>query len=247
MTYEGTNMDRCNTDLEINNKTNNKKEKHTMNELEMKQTGTTLIEQSNSFQVITEQDYKNATEICKDIKIKIKQVEEYWKPLKEEAAKHHKSICAKEKELLSPYTTAEAGIKNKMVAWQRQKMEEERILKEEQERFKREEEARILALAVEAAEAGEEEHSEALVELAQEQKNLQFEAPKQVKVSGTAVKTIWKARVTNPDLVPVMSGSIVIRPIDTTALNKIATMVKGKSDIPGVEFYEDINISISRG
>lgn len=137
-----------------------------MDELEMKQTGTQLIEQSKGFTVSTEQDYKNAVEICKDIKIRIKQVEEYWKDLKDKAYKAWKDICAKEKELLKPYTNAEADIKGKMTAWQRQKLEEERLLREEQERYRKEEEARLLALAVEAEEEGKGEHSEYLVEQA---------------------------------------------------------------------------------
>lgn len=218
-----------------------------MNEQEIAKTGTELIAQSKTFVVKTEQDYKNATEVCKDIKIRIKAVEDYWKPLKEQATAQHKAIVAKEKELLSPFTSAETEIKNKMVAWQRAKMEEERLFREEQERYRKEEEARLLALAVKAEAEGKEEHSDFLVEQAQEIHVAIFEQPKQVKVSGTAVKTVWKAKVINPDIVPVIANGIVIRQIDTAALNKIATMVKGKSNIPGVEFYEDINISVSRG
>lgn len=218
-----------------------------MNEEKMKNIGTQLIEKSKVFAVKTEQDYRNAAEVCKDIKVRIKQVEEYWKPLKEAAAKQHKSICAKEKELLEPYTTAESSIKNKMVAWQRARMEEERLLREEQERYRKEEEARLLELAVEAADEGKEEHSDFLVERAQEIHVTKFEQPKQVKVTGSVVKTVWKARVINEELVPVMANGVIIRKIDESALNKIAAMIKGKSNIQGVEFYEDINISVSRG
>jgi hypothetical protein len=63
-----------------------------MNELEQKQQGVILTEQANTFIVKTQQDYDNAAEICKDIKIKIKTIEEYWKGLKDKAYKAWKDI-----------------------------------------------------------------------------------------------------------------------------------------------------------
>jgi hypothetical protein len=214
---------------------------------EQKESAGVIISQAQSFVVKNQQDYDNAAEICKDIKIRIKQVEEYWKPLKEAAAKHHKDICAKEKELLSPFTAAETEIKGKMVAYQKQKLEEERLLKEEQERFRKEEEARLLALAVKAEQEGKTEHSEFLMEQAEEIHTAVFELPKQVKTIGTAVKTTWKARVINESLVPVSIAGALIRPVDLKVLNDFARASKGNMAIPGVEFYEDINISVSRG
>lgn len=218
-----------------------------MNEQEMKQTGTQLIAQSNTFIIKTQQDYNNAVEVCKDIKVKIKVIEDYWEPLKTDAFKAHKNLCAKERELLTPYTEAESSIKVKMTAYQKQVMEDARLLREEQERYRKEEEARLLELAVKAAEKGQEEHSEFLVEQAQEIHVARFEQPKQMRVAGSAVKMIWKARIINEELVPIMANGVVIRKIDESALNKMAVMIKGKSNIPGVEFYEDINISVSRG
>ena len=218
-----------------------------MDELEMEQTGTQLIEQSNVFIVSTEQDYKNAVEICKDIKFRIKQVEDYWKDLKDKAYKSWKDICSKEKQLLEPYTNAEADIKRKMTTWQREKMEQEKLIREEQERYRKSEEERLLGLARKAELDGKIEHSEYLVDLAEQTKVIQFEQPKQTKVVGSAVKATWKARITNTDLVPINFAGAEIRPISQTVLDKLAKASSGKMKIPGVEFYEDINISVSRG
>ena len=215
-----------------------------MDELEMKQTGTELIEQSNNFKVTTEQDYKNAVEICKNIKFRMKQVEEYWDIPKSNSYKTWQDICAKAKQLLEPFANAEKEIKGKMVVWQKAKLEEDRLLREEQESYRKAEEERLMALAVKADAEGEDEHSEYLVEQAEVIHTAQFEQPKQVKVIGSAARTIWKARVTNTELVPVTANGFVIRSIDIGMLNKLAVMTKGISTIPGVEFYEDISISV---
>ena len=218
-----------------------------MDELEQKQQALTITEQANTFVIVSQQDYNNAAEVCKDIKAKIKTVEDYWKPLKDNAHAAHKAICAKETELLAPFTKAENAIKGKMTTFQRQLMEEQRIQREEQERFRREEADRLMAAAQEAQQEGMEEHADYLVEEAAKAEVMRFEQPKQEKTAGASTRSIWRARVTNESLVPITANGICIRQIDTAMLNKIATMVKGKSSIPGVEFYEDVQIAVSRG
>lgn len=218
-----------------------------MNEQVQKDWALVALSKSKELIINTQQDYDNAAEMCKDIKARIKQVQEYWKPLKEQAAKQHRDICAKEKQLLQPFTSAEADIKRKMTEYQRQKMEEERLLREEQERWKKEETERLLKAAAEAEQEGKTEHSDYLVEMAEQTQNMQFEQPKQVKTSGTAVKKVWKARVVNEKLVPVEIMGTVIRPVDLSALDKLAKFSKGNMSVPGVEFYEDVQIAVSRG
>jgi hypothetical protein len=218
-----------------------------MNEQEQRAQALTITQQANTFIVTTQQDYDNAAEICKDIKVKIKTIEEYWKDLKDKAYKAWKDICNKENELLSPYTKAESGIKSKMVVWQKQKMEEERAIREQQERQKREESEMLLKEAVKADEEGNKDRADFMFEAAENVSNVQIKQPAQVKTAGTAVKKIWKARVINAELVPISIAGAVIRPIDEKVLNDLAKASKGNMAIPGVEFYEDINIAVSRG
>jgi hypothetical protein len=222
-------------------------EDESMNELEQKQQAITITEQARTFAISTQQDYNNAAEVCKDIKTKIKTIEDYWKPLKDNAHAAHKAICAKEAELLAPFTKAETAIKGKMTTFQRQLMEEQRIQREEQERFRREESERLMKAAEEAQQEGAEEHADYLVEEAAKVEVMKFEHPKQEKTVGTAVKKVWKARVTNAALVPVSISGTVIRPIDEKVLNDLARVSKGNMAIPGVEFYEDVQIAVSRG
>ncbi len=222
-------------------------EDENMNEQEQQEQGLTILQQAGACEVANQQDYNNAAEVCKDIKVRIKAIEDYWKDLKDKAYKAWKDICAKEKELLDPYTKAESFIKGKMTAWQRQKMEEERAQREEQERRKREESELLLKEAAKADGEGDTERAGFMFEAAEQVQNMKFEQPKQEKTAGTAVKTVWKARVVNASLVPISIAGAIIRPIDEKVLNDLARASKGNMAIPGVEFYEDIQIAVSRG
>jgi hypothetical protein len=215
-----------------------------MNEQEMKQTALATIEQANNFIISTQQDYDNAAEVCKEIKYRANQITDYWKPIKEKAYSSWKEVCNKEKELSEPFTKAESDIKAKMTAFQHAKLEEERLLREEQERWKKEQADKLLQEAAKAESEGKVEHSDYLVELAEQTQNMAFEAPKQHKTIGTATKTVWKARIANASLVPITAAGAIIRPIDESVLNSFAKVTKGNLEIPGVEFYEDVQIAV---
>ncbi len=205
---------------------------------------TIAVTQSKSLVVNTQQDYDNASELCKDIKNRINQIKYYWKDTKDNAYKAWKNLCAKEQELLDPFTKAETELKGKMADFQRKKLEEERLLREEQERWKREEAERLLKEAEQAEADGMAEHSEYLVEMAEQTQNMQFKEPPKVKTADTSRKIVWKARVINPSIVPAELNGVIIRPIDTKALDKMAQLSKGNTKVPGVEFYEDIQIAV---
>lgn len=202
------------------------------------------VQQSETFTVTTQQNYDNAAELIKDIKYKIKQIEEYWKPLKGKAYSAWKDICAKENELLAPFAKAENALKDKMKEFQRKKLEEERLLREEQERFRREEAERLMKAAEEAAKEGMEEHADYLVEEAAKVEVMEFKQPKKHKTAGTSAIKTWKARITNDSLVPVEFAGTMLRPVDTATLDRLAKATKGGMKIPGVEFYEDIQVRV---
>jgi hypothetical protein len=217
-----------------------------MNEVESKQKdwGLIALEQSKGLEVKTQQDYDNIAEMCRDIKGRVKQIAEYWKPLKDSAYKQWKAICSKEKELLNPFENAEKEIKVKMATYQKAKLEEERLIREEAERAKKEEEERLLALAKKAEAEGREENAEYLLEVAEQVKHSEIKLPKEHKTEGASRRVTWKARVIDKSKVPCEVMGMEIRPIDHQVLNKIAVMSKGKAVIEGVVFEEDVNISI---
>ena len=71
----------------------------------------------DSIIIETEADYGEAAEYGKRVKAQIKAVKDYWKPLKENAAKAHKEICAREKEMLAPLQEAESTLKGAMSSY----------------------------------------------------------------------------------------------------------------------------------
>ena len=54
----------------------------------------------------------------------------------------------------------------------------------------------------------------------------------------------WKARVTDPKLVPAYFDGYELREINMTALNALARQYEGGLDIPGVEFYQENQMSV---
>jgi len=215
-----------------------------LTEAQQKDWALVAVEQSKTHIVTNQLEYDNAAELIKDIKTRVKQIEAYWETEKGTAYATWKGLCAKEKQLLDPFTKAETELKNKMAAWQRQKMEEERILREEQERFKKAEADRLLQEAAKAEQEGETEHSDYLVELAEQTESMTFKAPIQHKTAGTSAITVWKARIVNDSLVPISIMGAMLRPVDLSALDKFAKVSKGGMKIPGVEFYEDVQMRI---
>jgi hypothetical protein len=65
-----------------------------------------------------------------------------------------------------------------------------------------------------------------------------------VTPKGVSVRTTWKARVTDPKLVPAYFDGYELREINMTALNGLARQYEGGLDIPGVEFYMDETLSV---
>jgi len=61
---------------------------------------------------------------------------------------------------------------------------------------------------------------------------------------GVSVRKTWKARVTDPKLVPAYFDGYELREINMTALNGLARQYEGGLNIPGVEFYRDETLSV---
>lgn len=67
------------------------------------------------------------------------------------------------------------------------------------------------------------------------------------KVSGVVTKEVWKARVVDVALVPDKYITRTVAKEQMKILDAIAKATKGPSDIPGVEFYVDVQVAASAG
>lgn len=211
--------------------------------LKQKESAQALMVQIQGFKVVNQQDFANAGELLKDIKSRSNLITDYWKGVKSTAYDTWKDLCAKEKELITPYLEAEATIKERMNAFQRQVLKEKREQEQEIEDFKKAEAKRLRDLAAEAEEEGRAENAQYLDEMAEEVETAPVPEIKKQKVQDIVTKTTWKAMVTDESLVPVEILGITIRPVDLKALDKLAKIGKKKLHIPGVKFYEDVSVS----
>ena len=191
-----------------------------------------------------------------------KKVKDYFGPLKKNASKVHKDICAKEKALLLPAMSLEQKQKNACIAYE---TEQERLRKVEQARLEvearqrnekaREAEAEALQAEAEAAEkAGDKAGAEAIIEEAAEVETEPVYTPPVIapkivpKVDGQSFSTTYKAEVFDITalLKAVISGrapamSIMVNQV---FLNQTARSMKETMNLPGVKLMKETLMSV---
>lgn len=214
-------------------------------EKKLESSGLMMVQQAREMRITSHADYENAAKVLVDIKTRVKQVKDYWKKPKADAASAHRTLCDRENEMLRPLSEAEKIIKNSMVVYQAAIEAERRKAEEEARRRKQEEVDRLLAESMKAEEKGNAVDAATNMAMAQMiddmPSNVEVVAP---KASGTSIRKTWKARVVDPKLVPAYISGIEVREIKMSALNQIAKMTNGTLDVPGVEWYEEQTVSV---
>lgn len=202
----------------------------------------------DSIIIETEADYGEAAEYGKRVKAQIKAVKDYWKPLKENAAKAHKEICAREKEMLAPLQEAESTLKGAMSSYL---LEQEKKRLEQEERMRRLQEAeaeRLLNEAVESERNGDAEEAAARMEYAETLATAStvVQGKPAPKVSGVSASTDWEIESIDVSKVPTEVAGVIIRPVDEAAVKRLIRMSKGAVQIPGVVYKKTTKISLGR-
>ena len=216
----------------------------TMMEQKLEQGGALMVKTAKGLTITTHEDYDRGTTILKDIKSRVKAVKEYWKGPKEAANAAHKELVAKEAQMLKPLTEAESVIKKAMLAYTNE-VERKRCEAEEAARKAREAEVkRLEAIAAKAEEQGDTDTAEVMRDMAEEVPIGEIAAEVKPTAKGVSVRTTWKARVTDPKLVPAYYSGFQLREIDMKMLNALARQYEGGLDIPGVECYQDSAMSV---
>lgn len=213
-------------------------------ESSLERAGAATVTAAQALRIVDEPGYQAAGEFLRDVKTRAKQVAEYWKPAKDKAKAAHQDIVEREKAMLVPLKEAEAIVKVSMAAYQRAVEAERRRMAEEARKAREAETERLLCEAMAAEQGGDATGAAVNLAMAQMVEDMPSApvcaAP---KAAGTGLRKAWKARVIDPDAVPVSANGVLIRPVDLTALNSIARLTKGTPHIPGVEFYEETTIS----
>lgn len=198
-----------------------------------------LLDSIKEITIRNDEDNKKAGEYLKKIKPLIKNIEAYWKPLKESAKKAHSNLCAKEKEMLQPLKEIEKEIKVKMSVYiieqeEQAKKQEEALRKaQEQEALKQLEQAEKLK------EEGKETEAKIQEEMAYAIDELKTVVSSTIqKQEGICYMTDYTIAIVDANKVPTYVNGIEIRPIDTQAIRKLAKASKGQIQIEGIKILE---------
>ena len=199
--------------------------------------------------VIDDNDYKTAGELGVQIKTKIAEVTEFFKPMKKAANEAHKNVCSREKEMLAPLKSAEAILKKTMGEYVTKKERERREAEEKARQLAREESERKLAEAVEAERKGDHEASEAALVDAEisdtASRNISITACQPVAKGVSATKS-WEIKSIDVSKVPDTISGVIIRPVDEKAVLKLIKASKGSIKIPGITYEEVSKMSFRR-
>ncbi len=199
--------------------------------------------------VITDEDtYAQAASFIKDVKKMLKNVKEFFKPMKEQAHKAHAEICKRENEMSEPLVNAEKILKQSMgnfaAIQERKRREEAERARIEAERLAKAK----LEEAIAADEAGDDEAREiAMLDAAyaeQVASNPVNIFPDVQKPKGVSQKKDWEIVSIDEDKVPTDIAGITIRPVDKAAVMRLIRSSKGKVKIDGVTYKEVVSISV---
>lgn len=212
-------------------------------EQELERSGAMMVKIADRLMITSNEDFEKGNAYLKDIKTRIKQVKDYWKEPKAAAQSAHKALCAREAQMLKPLENAESIIKKAMLDYTKAI---EKARREAEEAAQREHEAeakRLQALAAQAEEQGDKDTAEVIRDMAEAAPapTVTVAAP---KAKGLSIRAQWRARVTDPKLVPAYFEGFELRTIKDSALNEVARLYEGKANIPGVEFYQDSVMSV---
>jgi len=214
-------------------------------EQQLEQSGQLAVQSAMELKIVSQEDYEKAGKYLVGIKTRTKQIQDYWRGPKQAAAAAHKEIVDKEKQMLARLKEAEKIIKQSMLTYQAA-VEKARLEAEKAARKKQQEEAERLFNEAAKAEAAGDDHGAAIGMAMAEMVSDMDAAPQvaQPAAAGTSVKKTWKARVTDPQAVPAYFNGMELRTINMSVLNNMAKMSKGTMSVPGVEFYQESNLSV---
>ena len=206
-------------------------------EQQMEQEGALVVKRVTGLTITNDAEYERGGDILKDIKARIKAVKDYWKAPKAAAQAAHKTLVDREKQMLKPLEDAEGTVKKTMLAY----TTEQRRIAEEAAREALEVHARLTALVELAEQQGDADRAAFMRDMMDTEAQ---PAQPTVAAKGVSVRMTWKARVTDPKLVPAYFDGYELREINMTALNGLARQYEGRLNIPGVKFYQDETLSV---
>jgi aminopeptidase N len=218
-----------------------------INKTELENETLPIRKQAEVMEVKTDSDNIAAANFLMTIKGMIKKVKEKFAPAKESAWKAHKEITGLETEILRPLEQAENGLKQKMIAFEREAEKERQRLQAIQEAEARQIEAEAQKAAEQAAKLAEkgkdgkaevkQQVAETLQVKADEIRQVVIEKP-MTRNAGISYVTTWKYEIVNPETVPANYMMI-----DEKKIGQVVKATRGTLAIPGVRIYSEKQIA----
>lgn len=207
-----------------------------------------LIEQQASDVVVaSEEDFVLAGELTKQVKAMQKQVTEYWEPMRKSTYEAYSTVNQHKKQMLDPLASAEKVLKRKMGDYT---MEQERIRREQEKAMRKAAEAEMTRKLEEAEEAesrGDAVGAEFAMAEAEVMEGVAVSGgirPQAPKAKGVSQTKTWKITKIDSEKVPISMNGMELRPVDEKLVLQLIKASKGKIAIPGVEYKEDVIISV---
>lgn len=198
-----------------------------------------ILDQIQEITINNEEDNIKAGNFLKQIKPVIKNIKDYWKPLKESASKAHKDLCEREKVMLKPLEQAEIQIKAKMSVYITEQEAKARREQEALRKAQQEEALRQLAEAEKLKAEGKEMEAQIQEEMAYAIDEVKTVVePTIQKQEGISYMTDYSIVIVDANKVPTYVNGIEIRPIDVQAIKKLAKASKGQIQIEGIKILE---------
>lgn len=206
---------------------------------EIETTKTDILAAATGLQVIeTAADLADATAILQDLKAMQKRIGDFFDPHVKRAHEAHKALTQDRAKFLEPLEQAEGQIKTLCGNYELfQKKAREAAQRQLEESARKDEQERRAAQAEELKAQGH--TAEASAVLAEPVHVAVVAPPVSVKPSGLTSRTVWKYEVVSADLLP---REYMIP--DEKAISGVVRSMKGKTSIPGVRVWEDVQTSV---
>ena len=200
-----------------------------INEQQLEQENALVLKQSSEVKITSQVSYVRVTEIGKAINARIRQIQDYFKPLKQKIDASKQDVLDKERAAIAPLKSLLDRVSREMVDWdteqERKRREAERKLNEEAQRK-----------AQELAEAnGDSEEAKELIAATPP-----VIVPKATpKVEGVSYVERWSAEITDLKALCLAVGQgkqpLTLIQANLPALNGMARSLKTAMQIPGVK------------
>lgn len=202
---------------------------------ELQREATFVLAEAQALTVTDAQTYGLAAERVKGLRSLGKRIEEWFKPLVEQAHRIHRELTTRRGDALKPIEAECNRLTREMAVW---KGEQDRQAREEAARQAREEQERQRQIALEEAATLEAQGLQAEAEAVVEQA-IAMPAPVVPVVSvpkheGISHRSIWRHEVVDPSRVPREYMCI-----DEAKIAAVVKATKGTLTIPGVRVWED--------